>query len=621
MTKPLTVVLLVLASLVPAGRASSQAGTGVVRVAPTGSDSPGCGSVASPCASLQYAVDQFPIPGAGTILVAAGTYSSSDPNRIVRITRRDITMQGGFTAAFTSADPVANRVVVDGGLARRGFLVDCPIGSADSCRLALSGVTITRGSAPPDPGLRDAFGGALDAYRATIELTDVIVVDNEARGIGASNGVPGSGSGGGLSFRSSTASLTRVAIEDNRAVGGDGTATAFRGGLAVGGGIFSYESTIALRDVVARRNSAIAGDAPASSGFTEGAQRSDGLGGFWALIFGSATVESLEATENSAKGGVVNAAGGLGLGGAIFFQFVTSASIQRSFLYDNVALGGAGNSNLGGGGGLFAEDAVVTIEASEIVSNRAEGAIASAFGGTGGGGGIYMNSVAAQNTSLNVTNGIIGGNAAVAGGGSPAGYAFGGGVFLQCPQSSCSSAPAMHNSASLLHATLAANSVTGGSYNQGSALYSSRFTEIDSSFGIISGHTTVAAPGFYAGEAVLALGETRFTGTLWHDNTTKSFTALGGTFSDVAPLAGPPEFVSPNGSPPDFRIQETSAARDAAIGSTLSTDVDGEARPAPANGIADVGADEYVVPEPMGGAAMALLGLAALGRRRGARSV
>jgi hypothetical protein len=598
------------------GLASAQAGTGTVRVALAGSDVPGCGAAPSPCASLQYAIEQFPLPGTGTVLVAAGTYTSSQPGRVARITRRDITVQGGFDQAFAAADPIANSVTIDGENARRGFLVDCPVGVADPCRFALSGVTITRGAAPPDPGLLDAFGGAIDAYLATIELTDVAIVANQARGLAAASGVPGNGSGGGLSFRSTDATLTRVRVEGNAAVGGDGSGTAVRGGLAVGGGIFSYESTVSMTDVIALDNSAVAGDAPAGSGFTTGAQRADGLGGFWALIYGSASVENLRAERSRAEGGLVSAAGGLGLGGAIFFQFVTSASIERALLHDNEALGGFGDTNLGGGGAIFAEDAVVSLDRAEIVGNRAHGAGANGFGGTGGGGGVYMNSVTAQDTSLAATNTVIGRNAVLAGAGSPAGYAFGGGAFLQCPQSSCQSEAATENSALLVHVTLADNSVSGGSFNQGSALYAQKFSSITSQFGIISGHLTPPAPGFYAGEAVLALGATSFERTLWHDNTTPVTTALGGTFADVNPSGGSPDFLDPAATPPIYRVGATSAARDRALGSATPIDLDGEPRPDSESAISDLGADEFTVPEPEGCALAALVALGLLRRSR-----
>ena len=593
--------------------AHAQAGTGTIRVATTGADVAGCGSIATPCASLQFAVDQFPLPGAGTILVAGGTYTSTDPNRIVRVTQRQITMQGGYAADFASSDPSAYPVTIDGGNARKGFLVDCPMSPAAPCVLTLSGVTITHCSAPPDTGLLDAYGGALDAYLATIALTDVNVVANKAQGLDSGTGLPGTGGGGGLSFRTSTATLTRVQLTGNVAQGGNGSGSALRGGLGTGGGVYSFTSTVSMSQVTGTGNRASAGAAPNGVGSDQSGQRADGLGGFWALIYGSATVDRLTAAQNRAEGGIGSAQGGLALGGAIFLQLVTNASITSASLHDNVALGGSGGANLGAGGAIFAEDTDLQIQQAALVANLAQGGDATGVaGGTACGGGIYMNSVQPQATSLQATNVVIGRNTVTAGMGSPAGYAFGGGIFLQCPGNSCSSrAPSASNALVLQQATVADNVVAGGDYNQGAALYVNYFTTADSSFGIVSGHATPPRPGYYLGEAILSLGATAFHHTLWNGNPVQSTTANGGTFTDDDPHGGSPDYVAPLASPPDYHILATSAARDQAAGSTTPVDIDGQTRPNPDTGIPDLGGDEFYVPEPgtelMGATALAFL--------------
>jgi hypothetical protein len=51
----------------------TQSGTGIIRVATTGSDAPGCGAGGSPCRTVQYAVDEA-LPGE-EIRVATGVYT------------------------------------------------------------------------------------------------------------------------------------------------------------------------------------------------------------------------------------------------------------------------------------------------------------------------------------------------------------------------------------------------------------------------------------------------------------------------------------------------------------------------------------------------------------------
>jgi hypothetical protein len=598
----------------------AQAGSGTVRVAPTGSNGNGCGSVASPCQTLQFAVDQFPLSGTGTVLVAAGTYTSSDPRQVLRVTRRQITMQGGYTTAFTTADPDANPVTIDGQSARKGILVDCPPGP-DVCRLTLSGVTLTAGNAPPDAGISSAFGGGLDAFLATIELLDVDVLGNTARGLDASSGLPGDGGGGGLSFRQVNATLTRVELTGNTAQGGDGTGTAVRGGLGVGGGIFALDSTVVLTDVTADGNVARAGDAPSANGVA-GGQRADGLGGFWALIQSSGGATRLTATGNRAEGGEAGSFGGLGLGGAIFVEDTTApVTFDSVTIHDNTALGGnagAGGSEggLGGGGAIFCTDSVLTIDKGVLAANVAEGGDGVAAGGSGGGGGVYLDSVLPQAAALHATNVVFGRNAGIAGSGTTPGAALGGGIFQQCPQLNCASASTASSAAVLTHVTLADNAVSGARYNQGAALYVSAFASATSFFGIVSGHATPVTVDD-RGEAVLTWGATSFHDTLWDGNTLKAFAAPGGVFTDDDPRNGSPDYVDPAAAPPDYHVQGTSAAREEAAGSATATDLDGQPRPAP-GGDPDLGADEFHAPEPeagfAGGAALTLL--AALGRAR-----
>jgi hypothetical protein len=589
--------------LLPAAAARAQVGTGTIRVAPSGSDTAGCGAVAAPCASLQFAVDQFALGSAGTILVAAGTYTSTAPREVLSIVGRRLLIAGGYSLAFTDADPVANAVAIDGQNARRGVSVGSAPGITDN-ELTLSGVTIQHGRAPAELSgeVLGCYGGGMDVGDATVLLIDVAFVDNHAHGLDGASGVPGGGGGGGIVIRSqSHAFLSRVTFTGNDAVGGNGTGSALRGGLGVGGAIFSYDSVVSLNGVTATSNTARGGDAPAATGADAGGQRADGMGGFWAVILGEASASHVTAVSNVAEGGDAESAGGRGIGGGVYIESPVAPVPLRSFeIRDNLASGGVagGAGSTGGssfGGGLFATNARVAVEATQILGNTARGSSGVAQGGIGVGGGISTDSTSAVPSELIVTNAIIARNAAQAAGGSQS-LGIGGGIFVQCPNSSlgCPDAPTASSSATLTHVTLADNTVSGAAFNQGAAVYVSKNVTLHSYYGIVSGHAGPPAP---FGDAVLVRSPAlaHFETTLWDGNTLKSFSEPpSAVFEDVSPLAGAPKYVDPSADPPNYHLGAGSAAIDMAIGSRTRRDVDGQSRSGDA--APDVGADELGSP-------------------------
>lgn len=596
----LIIVLAIILFISTTSVSLAQAGTGVVRVAPNGSDSSDCGSVAAPCQTLQYAVDLFQVGDTGTVLVAAGTYFyngsgvSQTGREVVRIAGKNITIKGGYTTSFIAVDPDANVTIIDGQNARRAVSVEQTNGAKAS--LNLSGVTLTNGRAPTDIGTLNSFGGGLDAFDSTITLSQLKVVGNSAIGLDSSSGDPGNGGGGGLSFRQTTVSLNDVELTNNTARGGAGSGSAPRGGLGVGGAIFTIESAVSINGLTAQGNNALGGNAPASNGLDSGGvQRADGLGGALALINSSSSgLRNITLDANLAQGGQAANKGGLGLGGGLFVErnsgsiVVREAAITNNHAIGGVASAAGSEGGAGLGGGVFSTDSALTLDASSILSNRAEGVGGVAEGGDGSGGGIYSDSaVPGVNNRLDAINVIVGKNVAVGGSGGTAGFAFGGGIFFQLPATSGSVTGV------LTHLTLAGNSVTNGSFNQGAALYangvSGRKAVVQFSFGIVADHT--------AANAVQANGDITFSKTLWNNNNTKSSIGPAGSFQDVNPSSGSPEFVASASTLPDYHIKSGSAAREAATTSTTNSDVDGESRPfvsAPGAGDArDLGADEF----------------------------
>jgi hypothetical protein len=574
--------------------AYSQVNTGIVRVAPTGSDQSGCGSVALPCQSLQFAVNAFPSDGTGVILAATGTYTSPQPREVIRVAGKRLTIQGGFTMAFTAYDPDANPVIIDGENARSCVTTE-PLFNADRTHLTLIGLTLTRGNAALDlSDMKSAFGGGLNAFESTVLVIDVDVIDNTAVAQDRSSEVPGNGGGGGLSFRQATGVLSDVTLIGNSAIGGNGTGVAaIRGGLGAGGGVFSFESIISMNGVVARDNIARAGDAPNSIGDDAISQSADGHGGFWASNFTRAEASRLVVTGNQSFGGSGATFGGLALGGAIFFEHPSApVHLQDVVFRDNQGFGGdaVGNpsmqNSLAAGGAIFAEDAELTIERGVFVGNLAQSGDGTTVGGSSGGGAIYMNAVRGVPVSLDATNVIIAGNTSRAGLGATPGFAFGGGIFAQAAVST--------SVTNLTHVTFADNIVEDGEFNQGAAAWVGPGAILSSSFGIVSGHTS-GTPGTGAGEAILVLGQVGFDDTLWHGNTEKFF-PFDSSFTDTSPSMGDPAYVDPTGTPPDYHIGSNSAALDAAEASTSPFDVDADPRPfepQSGSGVADLGADEF----------------------------
>lgn len=86
------------------GDAVASAANGVY-VAKTGADTGACGSVGSPCLTIQYAADKAYGEGKSAVYIAAGTYSESVATRVSLI--------GGYNAGFTTLNPTANKTYIN----------------------------------------------------------------------------------------------------------------------------------------------------------------------------------------------------------------------------------------------------------------------------------------------------------------------------------------------------------------------------------------------------------------------------------------------------------------------------------------------------------------------------
>jgi hypothetical protein len=121
----LVIVCVVCASLLEASPVFAY--SSIVHVAPSGADSPACGSPDQPCASIEAGLERIVNPAtgryAGEIRLAAGTYTYPSNWAVAFIWRKGVvTLRGGYTTTnWDTSDPTANVTIIDGQNVRRGI--------------------------------------------------------------------------------------------------------------------------------------------------------------------------------------------------------------------------------------------------------------------------------------------------------------------------------------------------------------------------------------------------------------------------------------------------------------------------------------------------------------------
>lgn len=587
----LVIVCIVCASLLASP--SVFAYSSIVHVAPSGVDSPTCGSPDQPCATIEAGLERIANPTtgryAGEIRLAAGTYTYPSDRAVAFIWRRGVvTLRGGYTTTdWNTSNPAVNTTIIDGQNVRRGIWMTNSTFDAAQCIVTIEGVTVTRGRARSD----DPAGGGILNDSCTLTLRDVTITDSVARGQDNTNANPeiSPGSGGGLAVRGvpdklAVATLERVTIRGNQATGGNDSASARRGGIASGGGWFAIHARVQATDVQIEENIARAGDAPGSAGVTDGIQFADGLGGGIFFVFTpSFELNNVRVVNNRAEGGDAGGQGGLGLGGGIKIE-LSSGSIRNSIVRGNVAVGGSGaKGGAGHGGGIFSTGSTVTMDSVQVLQNTVTGVNGSTIGGNGGGGGIYLITTPGNASVLNASNIVIAGNGAQSGNGTTP---TGGG--LDC----------VDTQLTLRHATIAGNTLQGPLAGAGPAM---RLVGTAPSVGcrgeisnsIIADHA--GSPVYGAGNQT---GPVTIRRVLFFNNGSPNVTVVSGAqVSEQNSFSGDPQFFAPGAPNFDYHIQAGSAAIDQAPESDLSADLDGQERPS--GSARDVGADEYSTEIPL----------------------
>ncbi len=605
--------------------AAGSAAATVRYVAPTGSDTGACTSSASPCGTIQYAVNQS--ASGDELRLSGGTFAGAfspaayDCNgdlhvdAVACIVNKQLTMRGGYAATdWTTADPWRNPTLIDGEGVRRALVVERTSTTAPVASLLLENVEIVNGRGahrlPPNTGdaLIFGFGGGIDAVFAAVTLRSVSFTNNVAVGANSAGDYAGAAAGGGLSLRSRcdqprlTATLENVRFTGNLADAGDNTGSTGRGGYAHGGALFVYCIDVDGEALLFEGNTAAGGNAPASDGILQSnSSRGDGLGGAVSIEFGSIIDWSdVVAAGNLALGGVASpsasAAGASGgFGGAIQIEGSpanpVSVTLTDSDFVQNAARGGdAFSGGIGRGGALQTTDATLNLHRVLILDNEATGGDGAASGsgvcadgegrkGPADGGGATLTRYGAAATTTLVTNSIVAANRARMGttGCSPGGG--GGGFFLDGVATTFD------------HVTLAGNS-NGPEGMQGSAvvlLASAAPATLAARYGIVADHEAPVGTAAIHAQTGTTVTFTRglFAG---NDIDTNDGGFGAGTFAEISPTttAASAGFLAPGSPAFDYRIAGGSPAVDAAVGSTEPLDFESQTR----SGQRDLGADE-----------------------------
>ncbi len=574
-----------------AASARAQSGTGVIRVATIGSDTAGCGSVALPCRTIQYAVDLA--NSSDIILVAAGTYDSSTPcldgTAVACVLHKQVTILGGYsTSNWSTADPSVNVTIIDGQNARRGLRIQGTPTSPASASLRIEGFTIQNGLAQGASSGGDdqtfAFGGGMFSENSPVTLRSMVFRDNRAIGGTTGQSYGGAGAGGGLAINAlltPMAVLEHVTFENNEAHGGNGRD---RGGVALGGGLFTSSFIASGSYITFTDNVAVAGSSNGSG--ISGGLLADGLGGAAGVgINSNVTLQHVSATGNSATGGSAPNGNAGGAYGGAFFTELSQFTLSDAKVRNNLAQGGSGanNTTVGGlaeGGGIQSINSSVTLNRISVMNNTARGGNGTVFKGAVGGGGVALTRFTGSST-VQIINSIIANNLADLGTTGALVGGGGGGLWLQ------------GTTVDIVHATIVQNSVASPLLGQAVILADGAPTPTTAnfSFSIIANHTSgFGAAAVHAQQASTAT----LNRTLWAGNSknTNAGEPQAGTINNTNPVnAGAAGFVAPGAPNYDYHITGTSAARNQAGGSTLTVDVDNESRAAFAP--PDIGADEY----------------------------
>lgn len=583
----------------------AQPSGGIIRVSLTyGNDNaPDCGEVATPCQSIQKAVNRLKHFGnIGSILVAEGIYyhPANTINNdcqdygitvaVVCIPGYTVTLSGGYPddGSWSNPNPVTHPTIIDGQNQYRGVLIVNGI-------LYMDGFTIQNGLAQGATGgidfKIDAYGGGMQSTTSSVVLKHLVFKNNQARGGNTNTSAGGTAVGAGLSLNNYSGApvssvLENVTFDHNQGFGGTGYD---RGGNAIGGGFHSYQANVTGQYITFTNNIAASGTSSGNGLDNISHIFADAQGGAAAIYFDSnAAFQYVVATGNQAIGGYTpNGDGGGAYGGAFYSEHAV-LSLTDALIQGNVAQGGNGlndqvsmGAGFAEGGGIQTDDVDISLERVKVIDNLSKGGNGIHGKSAVAGGGIALTHFHPVYGHAQLIDTIVADNQVQLGTGpnSPFPGGGGGGIWVQGVN------------VDIVHTTIARNSISNGLYGQALIAVGTQAgyptTIANLFYSIIADHTNssgIAAIEVQSGATV------NLTTGLWNGNSL-NFHNLG-TFTGVGTMvSGSPQFVSPGGPNYNYHLLGNSAARDQAASSIVVLDIDGEDRSLflPR----DIGADEY----------------------------
>jgi len=524
---------------------------GILRVAPTGADAPGCGSAISPCGTVQFAVHQA-TPG-DEIRLATGVYTGVQnapslnterftATQVVVITK-SLTLRGGYTVTnWDAPDAEANPTTLDAQGEGRVVVIIGPITAT------LEGLKITNGHAHGlgSERFRSIDGGGVYVRGANVTLSGLTVYSNAASRLERLDSCYG---GGIYIDDSDTPKLLDNLVMANMA------SLRHRG---YGGGIYLRRSPSALL-----RGNVISGNV--------GAGASNGAGGgLQVYVSDGLILDDNIFRNNTGSGGADYRGGG-----------VHMSNCDGAMLTRNVFEGNLASEWWGWGGGLY----LARSDDAALIGNRLEANVASELG-QGWGGALYADSCLDLTLSRNlVTRNVGTQNLARSSWGAGLCLALGGPVTLtnnvvadNTATTSGSGLVIQGASSSLLHNTFARN---GG--GDGSAMLITSFEDHPSAVTL----TNTLMVSHSVGISVTGGNTLTLNATLWHSAPITVSRSPTAALMAQLQLAGDPAF-----GPDGYHLTAASAALNRAVATAVTTDIDGQRRPAA--GRADIGADELV---------------------------